>query len=314
MSFKNKNDLNKMIENNYTCKELANIFNVSESNLRYYARKFNLKFNTQRRWSLEEKQSLVNDLNSGMTIEQLTIKYNTTKKSLYSFFHKNNIAIGQYRKHCFDENYFEVIDTEHKAYWLGFIMADGGVCKTCNEVSGPNRLYINISAKDKEHLQKFCEDIKLDKQNIKEYTPIGTYSNNPMVKVCVNSIKLCNDLKTYGIIPNKTGKELIPSIIPNNLIRHFIRGFFDGDGCFTKNKDKIQSIMFCGPYDFLNQLQNIFIENNLLSNDESVFIYQEKRNNKKLFYLRYNKSNIRNNITEYMYNDSTIYLNRKKMQ
>ena len=133
-----------------------------------------------------------------------------------------------------------------------------------------------------------------------------------MCKLYLNSVDLCDTLAIHGITQNKTTNENIPGTIPNNLLAHFIRGFFDGDGCYISSNNKIVSIEFCGSEKILTEIQDVFIKNNLIKNDDKRSLRREKRNNKKLFYLKYNKRYIKDNITNYMYNQATIFLERKK--
>ena len=44
------------------------------------------------------------------------------------------------QKYSLNDDYFSVIDNEHKAYWLGFLYADGSLSKTAPRCSGHNRI------------------------------------------------------------------------------------------------------------------------------------------------------------------------------
>jgi intein-encoded DNA endonuclease-like protein len=120
-------------------------------------------------------------------------------------------------------DYFSKIDTEEKAYWLGFIYADGYLAK--NE----NRLALVVSIKDKEHLKKFADIFgkqlieikKLDKKSKKSYEQCGVF---------LYSERIYNDLKSF------LNSENIFDMIPKELHRHFVRGFFDGDGSIFELK------------------------------------------------------------------------------
>lgn len=58
--------------------------------------------------------------------------------------------------------------------------------------------------------------------------------NRNNIGVSIGSKSIYNDLNRYGVIERKSGKEIIPfGLIPDDLIRHFIRGYFDGDGCIS---------------------------------------------------------------------------------
>ena len=196
------------------------------------------------------------------------------------------------RKYVFDENYFEKIDTPEKAYWLGFIMADG-----CVNIRTENskRLYIGLSNKDIQHLEKFKKDIKSD-HNILVSDVTTNYnigSNKSIVcSLTINSVKLCNDLIKYGVIPKKSGKEYISDLIPKEFIRDFIRGFFDGDGsAYYYNGGKNIGFSICSSSLLILEQINDVLKNELDIDKEiiksnnpiyNVDFYEIKISNKKL--------------------------------
>lgn len=119
-------------------------------------------------------------------------------------------------------NYFEFIDSEDKAYWLGFIYADGCVTKDHKQ------LIINLAPKDYNHLEKF-------KQCIQGKYQIRFKDNNRYVSYCVSCKQFIEYLINDGCIPHKSLILQFPNtnILPIEYRRHFIRGYFDGDGCFS---------------------------------------------------------------------------------
>lgn len=131
----------------------------------------------------------------------------------------------EHRNYMMKEDYFESIDTEEKAYFLGLLMADGNV------VNDHNRYCIRLSLKSEDVylLEFFLAELESDSDvKIDKYLR-GTAR--------VWSKKMFYDLNKLNIIPNKTGKEKMPHI-PEDLINHFIRGFFDGDGTIYKRKNR----------------------------------------------------------------------------
>lgn len=157
------------------------------------------------------------------------------------------------RRNQLDETYFDNIDTDLKAYFLGFIMADGCVSKTCHTNKTPNRLAINISYKDRIILEKLKEELKTT-YKIYDYVPHQqTYGFNEMCRLAINSSTLCKSLEQYGIIERKTGKEIIPEI-NIEYIPAFIRGFLDGDGTITNG-----NIGFCSSFNMIQSLKDIFL-------------------------------------------------------
>jgi len=124
-----------------------------------------------------------------------------------------------YQYSCNDE-FFEVIDTEEKAYWIGFLAADGNIY-------GNNKIVrIKLQGIDKNHLMKF-------KYNISSNHPIYEYEDDGYkcgfsCSIHVQSPKMCQDLARYSIIPNKTLTVRLPEL--RDLTPHLIRGYIDGDG------------------------------------------------------------------------------------
>jgi intein-encoded DNA endonuclease-like protein len=190
------------------------------------------------------------------------------------------------RTYEFDDTYFENIDNESKAYWLGFIAADGNVYK--------NELRIHISSKDKMHIIKFKNDIKSNN--------IINNGQNDTISFNIYSKKIVKQLTKYNIVPQKTNTFSIKNI-PSKFIRHFIRGYFDGDGCiYVKNKQNCWSI-FSNSSKFIKQIISII---NKAINDE-LLVYSQNKG----WSIRLSRKLSIEKIYHYLYDDSSICLERK---
>lgn len=100
-------------------------------------------------------------------------------------------------------------------------MADGCIC---NRKKSQPAIRIQLKSDDEYILKRF-------KQELNSSNNISFYSKRKHSEFRIHSIKMAKDLSKYGIIPNKTGKEIFPiDKIPYNMYPHFLRGFFDGDG------------------------------------------------------------------------------------
>lgn len=191
----------------------------------------------------------------------------------------------------FNENYFSLIDTEDKAYFLGYLMADGCVCKDIS------RLDFGIHKKDIAILQAFKEHLQ-SINNIRQHANVAIINHT--------SKKLISDLMAHGCTERKSLTLQFPTTVPQEYVWAFIRGYFDGDGCATShmpttNKNRIR-INFIGTKEFLTELQNIFKTNYKL---RPTGIY--KRN----FCLEItSKSNIEYVVSN-MYKNASIKLERK---
>lgn len=232
---------------------------------------------------------------SGDTIEYWRKKFDIPKS-------ENGKQIK--RKNKLNENYFEVIDTEHKAYWLGFIMADG--CITRTEKNGPyNRFEFNLKEEDKAHLEKFQKDLQSN-YKIKEIEKRNKKRdfNSVVCNIRINSRKLVDSLIKNEIYPNKTGKEVLPKTVPKELIPHFIRGYFDGDGSITLNK----SFRMCSSsIEILKAFNDYF---KLVLNVEYK-IYEDKSYAVPFFVIDSNNRKNNKVVLDHLYNGSTLYLDRK---
>lgn len=232
----------------------------------------------------------------GLTIQ--AISYQLKKRGI-------DRPVKYNRVHNLNEDFFEVIDTEEKAYWLGFIMADGCVTRSSKLYNQANRLSFNLSAIDRPHLEKFVKVIN-SSAKITDVTPKGTYSNNPISRLSINSVKLCSDLAKYGIVERKTGSECIP-YIQIDLLQHFIRGFFDGDGCITISSNSIRT-QFVSSYSMLESLKTFLVNQACIRGNPSIT--HETRRNAKVCYLSYGKHDSVK-IYHYLYDNASVYLERK---
>lgn len=159
----------------------------------------------------------------------------------FSFKHKSYINL----------KYFSKIDTKEKAYWLGFISADGWINGTT--------LSIQLQWQDKEHLQKFSNAIN-GNLNILEVNKINNFGTKyHHCRISVRSQNYVDDLKKYGVVNNKS-LILKPPLLSEEMYPYWIIGLIDGDGSITKNKKKIR-ISLTSTKEVLN-----FIKDKLSSN------------------------------------------------
>lgn len=256
------------------------------------------------------KQKIIDEYNNGMSVLGLTKVFPYSYGVIYRVLKENNIIIRNNsftaRKYHCNSNIFHVIDTQEKAYWLGFLYADGYI----SQINNSYVVGLSLSSVDKTHVEKFRSFLETD-YPINEYISSG-FKASLYSRIAVNDKIIAEDLIRHGVVLQKTNVLKFPQL-SNELIPHFIRGYFDGDGCLTCHKrrkgseDLVWVIKFCGTKDML---ENIY--NNL-----------PKRYNKPInLYQRYNRDN--NNycfdiggniqvvhILNYLYKDATIYLERK---
>ena len=217
---------------------------------------------------------------------------------------KHDLRRMSSRKINVNENYFEIIDSEEKAYWLGFIMADGCVTQTDKKYP-PNRFHLCLKEDDKSHIEKFKEAIQSNNEiAIKAVENKKRNFESITCELRINSKIFVSFLMNNGIVQQKTGKELIPNTVPQYLIRHFIRGYFDGDGSITVSK----AFRICSAS--LKILEDI-VEHFKNELDIMYSIYQDKKYTKP-FYTIDSRNYFNNKIVlDYLYKDATVFLDRK---
>lgn len=206
-------------------------------------------------------------------------------------------------KYNYNENYFEKIDTEEKAYWLGFIAADGSI------INNGNALEISLSSKDHEHLIKFLKAIEGDSNMIKTRQSndgTNTYHATSRIRVCCK--KMCDDLAKFDIVPNKGDKLCFPTFLKKKLLRHYLRGYFDGDGSIStngknRNGSPKYAINIIATEEFLNGFMEFFIHKGI-----SKVKLQSKNKMKTWNKVGINQITI---VLDYLYKDSSVYLDRK---
>lgn len=255
-----------------------------------------------------DEVQILKDYNSNVAIKDIMAKYDIKSiKTIYDIKKRegreHNIPNKKYQV---NENYFEKIDTEEKAYWLGFLYADGNVRMHKNR-SGILKLKLKQS--DKQHIEKFNSSLNSN-YPIKDGLEILKYKNREYKcyysVVCIYNTKMVKDLYNLGCMNNKTFKIKFPEFLDSELIRHFIRGYFDGDGCITsKNKKNGRVSIVSASYDFLIRLNEILIN--------CVSVANNKIGDKKGCYvINWCGLSDVENLHTYFYECSTIYLDRKR--
>lgn len=203
---------------------------------------------------------------------------------------------------------FDSIDTEEKAYWLGFIWADG--CIMDIHKDKPNYAFeLGLSVKDIEHLRKFCKFAGIPESRIKirKNNKLNKDNEFYLCRVQVSSKHLWNTLNSYGCCPNKTTNEIFPSVdifSKMELITHFIRGVFDGDGWVYFDNRNLLMAGICGQENFLLQLMNFLPQH--LRRDRCLSC-----NNTDIIKVIKYGCTPAVEFVKFLYSNSTIYLNRK---
>ena len=230
-------------------------------------------------------------LSNDYKVDEICKYFNVSKFKIRSILIKNNIVSKSSKKYSYNENIFENIDNEEKAYWLGFLYADGYVRsdKRCNE------LKLKLGVKDKEHLLKFKIFISDDEIPV----VYEEYKNSKCYKVSINSKKIVNDLIKLGCINKKSLIIKFP-IIKDELKNHFIRGYFDGDGSISYSKKMVLLNIISGSNIFLSEISKVF-ESIGTKNSNLVGVSNIYK------YIQFSKMEDLYKIYQFLYKDSSIF-------
>lgn len=182
--------------------------------------------------------------NEGFSSTKIAEKYNVTCHTITSCLKNNGIELNNiYHNKSLNRSYFKTIDSYDKAYFLGLIMTDGSVGSNTNEIS------ITLKAEDIDILKVFSEKIHNENK-------IYIYKRQEAT-IKFKSKELKEDLKQYGIIPNKTKYPMSIPNINESLIPHFIRGLIDGDGWISA---KGKQIGFCGCEQLVTEVRDFLVK------------------------------------------------------
>ena len=216
------------------------------------------------------------------------------------------------RKHFYNEDYFKVIDSEDKAYWLGFISADGSVSKDAYHIR------ISLSSIDIKHLEKFltcinANDVAIFIQHMTEGFSATKNGGSDIATINLTSMKMWNDLHQYNINHNKSYNIELPNI-DDKMMPHYLRGFIDGDGSYhyhydIKNNRYRYSFEIVGASQLMmKQIQEYFKLNGIKTN---IYSRLNKNSKHESFRLMTGSRTEMLKIIDLIYADAHIYLDRK---
>lgn len=244
--------------------------------------------------------------------EKLAFEFQTTQISLTEMGKRENVDRRTLAKHFkelgieivnkqnrskFNEHIFDQIDSEEKAYWLGFIFADGCISSSPlrKDVKSIYQFELSLGLKDLNHLEKFRKFMEYEKPLI-----VDTYR----CRFTLSNKHLWTTLNNYGCTPNKSLTLEFPSI-SEHLIRHFIRGYFDGDGCITRYVHRTCVSPHVELLGTKQMLEQIIINSGIYAKYR-----HDERHSEKTWSLDWSKQEGIDFIN-YLYQDCSIYLDRK---
>lgn len=294
--------------------EIGKKYNIFSNSVNRIIRRHDSTLTKTKKINNEIKQQIVKMYQEGISSEAIAKKYNINASTVCRILKKLNIKLRSSeenkRKYKINTNFFEKIDNEAKAYFLGFLYADGFVSNN-NDNKNYYQISICLSSKDRDILEKFSTLIyNFDK--IKDFSK-KSYNSEQLKnysQISIYSKKMHHDLVKLGCVPNKSLTLIFPNQnqIPDYLMHHFIRGYFDGDGCLSRGIKYVVDItssqdFLLGMIDYLNKKININFNK-----------LQQRHKDRDTSTRSVQITKLSNIITflSYLYKDSTIYLLRKR--
>lgn len=245
----------------------------------------------------------------GWSSTKIAEKIGISSTSVKNILNKNNIEMRSNsqakRKYDLDETYFDNIDDQNKAYILGILYADG-----CNHT--PRHL-IKLTLKDDDW--EILEDIR-QVMGLEREIKFATMEHSGwrgiqhVASLLIQNEHMSNRLVELGCVKNKSLILEFPDWIPDNLMPHFLRGYFDGDGyiqdpekrsnctMITITSSKIFADALCV---YLKDKLNIESHVRTMKNPKTGSLYITKTSEVKKF-------------ADYIYADAHLYLKRKHLK
>lgn len=281
---------------------MAEFYKVDRHTINGFAKKISFDDTIYKRQKLTENeiQYIIDNYNNKSST-LIAKELNITESAVSGVWFRNNLRGKDSRSYyLLNERYFETIDSQDKAYFLGFIAADGCIHKHTN--NRQDVLRFQIRHED----VKILEILKQQLNTNKPISYIGEY-----VSLEISSNLLVNDIKDKGLGYRKTYGNTIANI-DSKYMPAFIRGYFDGDGSISYNNSLSLSIV--GYESNMRKIMEYLESQNILSS----FTVDKRQYNKNEYDDVFGSITITNNNMAYsliklMYKDSSeFYMNRKK--
>ena len=281
-----------------TQKELVEKYKCPYTNITTRARFLNINRNTK--LDNIDLDSLCEDYNGSMSVDDIQKKHNISNASINRLLKPLGILQKQgerNRKYDLDESYFDKINTEIKAYYLGLFYADGTNCE--------DRGYIGITLKeeDKHIIERLLKELNYNKPI---YEIFNKKYNKKYCMIQIQSRYISNIFIKHGCMQNKSFKITFPYWLDKNLWNHFIRGYFDGDGCISISKKLLykSSLSITGNLDFISEVQKILVN---YCNINKTKLHKQGN----VYSLAVSGKHQLSRVLQYMYKDSNVFLKRK---
>ena len=242
---------------------------------------------------------MVQRYNAGEPSESIGALYNITGNTVVERLRRRGTHIrpGGIIPRKIRDDFFENIDSEVKAYFLGLLIADGSIIRPKTKKCA-DCLSLTLIQKDEYLLVRLCEELFVENDPVIHRTVGRTTS-----EIRFSSQILCDSLAKWGVVPNKTFIAYIPDIDPV-LMPHLIRGIFDGDGTAFFTKGRFRFGIY-GTYRLCTQMRDYLVQhcgcnnNNVFDKGTVSFVTWGRPCDIESFY-------------NLIYTDATVWMKRKR--
>ena len=256
----------------------------------------------------EDKESIVSLFMEGKQYSEIIEIVGTTRRAVPKVIREAGIQARRKNRYTLNEQYFDNIDTPEQSYWLGMVASDGCITETN---------YFAISLVDKDVLDKLKADLEYTGEVYQTTHVDDGYNRQPTYRINFSSKPLCDALRRIGI---KECKSLsfneIPSAIPKEFLRDFIRGYFDGDGSIFTGK--VSSTVKGKYYEYITWQAGIIATPQLCRHIHNVFLdefdYDCPLHTSKtdgMNYVMVYDNKVLTKLYSYMYDNASRYMQRK---
>lgn len=242
----------------------------------------------------------------GATLQEIEDIYGITKTTISFHLKRAGIKIRTMNDYCnpkLREDYFSVIDTEEKAYFLGLLLTDGNVGRPEGRQAV---IRLQLQKSDKYIIERFKKEVGLEAK-LKQDKRDGSWG------VAVPSNRMADDLAKYSCTERKTTTTTLP-LLKKELMPHLIRGLIDGNGTIYQNKNKPEQccISLCGASSLVGQVREYLIKEVGLP-ETKLIIRHDSRSNRylPLYVMQWGGRRNTLKLGDWLYADAHIYLKRK---
>ena len=264
---------------------------------------------------LYSKTDIINKYKNGETLASLSREYGPCPLTIRKLLISENIPIKDNRIYQINESFFNIIDKPEKAYFLGFLYADGYISKD------GRKFELALQVRDKHILELFSKTALGNRPVASKTWSSGPSANGRIQRPNAGSLlsivckPMVSDLVKNGCIANKSFTLKFPSysILPFDLQSHFLRGYFDGDGSIMmKKRHGIEigaKFTFISSIEFCRVVYELFIKNFNIQLSTEIYT----KFSKPMCALGTCRKNYIEFLYNYLYKDcGEFFLTRKK--